>query len=125
MESPTLNYDSFLQSITHDVADQLSAGTINIAEALALLKMLDVTKNSEQLHRLLPLLADRFPILQKFVDQEAYAQKLQTEQGMYAILSKMMKDNPTLAAEISQAVIQHNLSLAQAQEQYPQISTYL
>ncbi len=120
-----LDFHGLSRKITDEIALQLSMNKLNIAETLALLKILGVAETLEELKRLVRWLTHRFPFLKIFSHREKEQEKLATEEKWQKIIALVIKENPALATTLSKHAIKQNVSLDELVKKYPESKKYI
>jgi hypothetical protein len=125
MNTKTSTFQELSQQVMREIANHLSANKLSLAESLALLKMLSLADNIDELQRLIVLLSDRFPLLRIFREKDTQSDKIQDEQEVQRLVAKILKSDPLLAAEVSKAIMKKDYSLSDLKSQYPQLQKYI
>lgn len=123
---PTLEYSTeyieLMNKTKQLLADKFETEEIEIEELMAILELLADTETEEQLMTFIKLFSRSFPVLGELFEGDLPEV---AEEGVDALVSKIMRDDPKLAGKVAKAGAEAGANVDGLLEKFPEIKKYL
>jgi endonuclease III len=115
-------YEEKIQNL---ILNQLSLNRISLIDAASIVYVLSLTKNEEQMKKVISVLQQDYPQLNEILDKEKTQIKENLEEIVSKFVQKIIFDNPLLATQISQATMNKAMTLEKLKQEFPTFEQYL
>lgn len=121
-EKTQVTYEELQQKIKLYLAESVELNKLNTEDLMAILFLLGQTSTVLELETFVDIFSDSYPVL-KTVHMEKRSQtKVNIEEKVHKVVSKLVFKNPKRAAEITKAALKKDAVWEELVQQFPELA---
>jgi hypothetical protein len=113
------------QKLKELIYQNLSLGKLDLTDAAIVTKLLSYAEDEETLHRYILLLSKEFSFLKGITEEEEAISKGKLEELVHKFVLDIIKDNPSLAKDVSEFASKPGVTQEDILQKYPEFKNYL